>query len=1339
MAPSSNIHSNVVDKTAVTTPPALQIWRTQVLEGVLRGTLIFLLLALVAGTNTVLQDYRQAGSPHDQRLVLATAVVSLYILLTMLLTIVTVRRHMAYSRRAAVFLLAFYLVGAVGLAMTGLRGDGRIFLFTYIMLTAIFFDRRLSLWALLLSITTLILIASLLVTGIIHLPTGPIDNSTNPFSWLSGGLVFIWLAVTAIISLTYLMRRLEHSLAQTQSELHQRQQAEQSARESQEHLQQVNRILRTLSEVNQIIVRQSDRQQMLQSACDALVNYGGYAAVWVGLAESETTLHRVATAATHPTLLAHLNSATHLDTPACVRLAWQQRTPYMSQPQQGETLCADCTHCPLIGMILPSTAVGGSCTALPLTLRQDYGILVVYDTAKSLDNDISLLRELANDLAYALEKIEIEAQHRARENELAALYQIGLDLSARLDLPVLLHTIIERAAHLLAAPMGGLYLLQPDGQTLELVVIHHLPDYYLGMQLKLGQGLSGKVAQTGRPLIIDDYSTWAERAEFFREGSFRAIIGVPILWQERVIGVINLHDTQPGRFMVTDIETLKLFSIHAAIAIENARLFHTLQNREAQFRAVFEQNRDGIAIANPDGRYVMVNPAFCTQTGYSQEELQTMFVTDLLLPGIQPELFRHINQTGTPGQREAQLRRKDGRTFYALISGAPLHLETGHFTLGIVHDITQQKRNETILRESEERFRALVENAAEGIVVLDANGLIQYIGPAEERLMGSKPEALLGQSAFANFHPDDLPHVWQVWHDGLQQPGVIVMLEYRARHEDGSWRSFEATGHNLLHDPRVAGIVVNYRDITARKQAEETIRQQEQDLRVLVEQMPIGIVTLDLNGIITDINPRGLEILGSPGRAHTIGLNALTLPPLVHAGISAVFIRVLQTGQQEALETWYTSLWGTDAASPVAYLLIRVVPHFNGSNQQIGLIAMIEDLTQRMQAEEGMRQMQKLESLGVLAGGVAHDFNNLLVAMLGQTSLALAKMKSNCPARPHIEKAITAAEHAAQLTQQLLAYSGRGRFQVAPLDFNQLIKENLNLFEATIPRHIHLQTQFADTLPLLVADVSQMQQVVMNLIINAAEAIGDQPGTISVTTNLYPESTPDRDYWQYVVMPAVAGPYVTLEIGDTGAGILPEMLPRIFDPFFTTKQTGHGLGLAAVLGIIKGHQGGLWVHSEMQQGTVFRLLLPPQDTRPTKPVKSRVVVDTAVSIGLVLVIDDETAVYEAIHDMLSLEGIRTLSAANGQQGLTLYRQHQTDISLILLDLSMPGWSGNRTLQELRQINPAVPIILSSGYSENEAREQFADLGPTGFLPKPYATEDLVHIVKQFCSHNLSGA
>jgi PAS domain S-box-containing protein len=519
-----------------------------------------------------------------------------------------------------------------------------------------------------------------------------------------------------------------------------------------------------------------------------------------------------------------------------------------------------------------------------------------------------------------------------------------------------------------------------------------------------------------------------------------------------------------------------------------------------------------------------------------------------------------------------------------------------------------------------------------------------------------------------------------------------------------------------------------------RRQVEEALRVSEQQLRNIIDCMFAYVGLIDAAGKVIEANKTAIAASGL-SEQEIRGTPLVEVPSIRYSSrISTQFQNAIRQAAHGEVVRFDTEILVADS---LLTLDVGFSPLFDADGQVQQIVASGVDITARIKAEEAMRDAQKLESLGVLAGGVAHDFNNLLVAILGQTSLALAHLPAseNSPIRTAIEKAVVASRRAADLTRQLLAYSGRGTFEVKPLDLSRLVQENLHLLEVALPKNVELQFDLLPTLPPIEADTGQMQQVVMNLIINAAEAIGEKSGTVNIHTYSQIGNIEAGDDWQQISDPPAAKQYVILETQDDGVGMSRETIAKIFDPFFTTKFTGRGLGLSAVLGIVRGHKGGVWVKSEPGKGTTFRLFFPVSDGLPDEELTMpEPEISQPAGLGkarLVLVIDDEAQIREGIHDILELEGLETIGAPNGEAGIELYRARVNEIGLVLLDLSMPGLSGEATLEGLRAINPEVKVVLSSGYNQSETVQRFAGRGLAGFLQKPYDVQKLLQTVRKY--------
>ena len=394
------------------------------------------------------------------------------------------------------------------------------------------------------------------------------------------------------------------------------------------------------------------------------------------------------------------------------------------------------------------------------------------------------------------------------------------------------------------------------------------------------------------------------------------------------------------------------------------------------------------------------------------------------------------------------------------------------------------------------------------------------------------------------------------------------------------------------------------------------------------------------------------------------------------------------------------------------------------------LLLAVTDITERkwaedkrLQLERQMQQTQKLESLGVLAGGIAHDFNNLLTIVLGNASLALDELPQLSPARDSLQAIEKTSLRAAELCRQMLAYSGKGRFVIENIRLDDLIGEMISLFKASISKKAILNLNLKESLPPMRGDPSQIRQVVMNLVINASEAIGERSGVVTVSTGIM-ECAHDYLAEGYLDENLAEGTYVWLEISDTGCGMDHETQRRIFEPFFTTKFTGRGLGLSAVLGIVRGHRGTLRVYSEPGRGTTFKVLFPVVQEKRTSVVQPSVKSGEWKGVGTVLLVDDEESVRSLGARMLERIGFQTLIATDGQEALELYETRGKDIVLVLLDLTMPYMDGEEAFRQLRRTNPRVRVVMTSGYTEAEIAPRFAGKRLCCFLQKPYTLDTL---------------
>ena len=499
-------------------------------------------------------------------------------------------------------------------------------------------------------------------------------------------------------------------------------------------------------------------------------------------------------------------------------------------------------------------------------------------------------------------------------------------------------------------------------------------------------------------------------------------------------------------------------------------------------------------------------------------------------------------------------------------------------------------------------------------------------------------------------------------------------------------------------------------------------------LDAIVEFSEDAIVSKNLNGIILTWNKSAERMYGySP--SDVIGKPISILLPDDRSNEEAQILDRLRHG--ERVQHFETTRIRKDGK--IIHVSLAISPIFGEDGQILGASHVARDITERKQFEEQLRQTQRLESLGVLAGGIAHDFNNLLTGVLGNASLATELLPAGSAVQPFLRDITKATQRLSDLTRQLLAYSGKGTIALAPVNISELVQEISALIQSSIPKAVQVRLQLDEHVPPVHADPSQLQQVIMNLIINGAEAVPtDEIGSVTVSTS---SQLVDEPYISTVFSPGEihAGQYVCLEVHDTGKGIDLENLSRIFDPFFTTKTKGRGLGLAAVLGIVQSHKGAIKVYSQSGKGSTFKILLPA--LIQTEPARLSSMREDLRGSATVLVVDDEEVIRRVAKAALELYGYRVVLAEDGEQGVELYERMSQEIQVIVLDWMMPRMNGEEAFRRLRLIRPDVRVILTSGYSDSEAMSKFAGKDLAGFLKKPYSAVGLGEMVKRALTDN----
>lgn len=612
-----------------------------------------------------------------------------------------------------------------------------------------------------------------------------------------------------------------------------------------------------------------------------------------------------------------------------------------------------------------------------------------------------------------------------------------------------------------------------------------------------------------------------------------------------------------------------------------------------------------------------------------------------------------------------------------------------------------------------QQLEDLIENAADAIFLGNQQGDITYANKAAADLCGYTNAEFLGcniKSLFCDRELENKP----LRYDLLAQ-GITVTTERSLKRKDGSPVVVEMNSRRLLDGTYHTFI----RNISARKEIEAALHLSEEKFSRAFTLSPDAIAINRLeDGVYIAINQGFTHILGWT-EADVVGRSSLS--PELNIWCNPEDRQRLTAALQTAGEVTHfeAPFRSKDGRTVIGQMSARVLE----INHEMCLLSVSRDMTERITAQEKQRELeqrflqtQKLESMGVLAGGIAHDFNNILMAIIGNAELALRRLKPESPAVANLQNIENSATRAADLAKQMLAYSGKGKFVIESLDLNHLIEEMLHILEVSISKKAVLRLNGFQPLPAIDADATQMRQIIMNLVINASEAIGDKSGVIAITTGCM---DCDQSYLKGVWLDENLsdGLYVYLEIADTGCGMNKEISAKLFDPFFTTKFTGRGLGLAAVLGIIRGHQGAIKIYSEEGKGSTFKILLPSSN-RPAELFNGKKHADDWQGSGTVLLVDDEETVRGIGTEMLKELGFSVITAQDGREALAAFEKHP-EISVVILDLTMPHMDGEQCFRELRAIQPDVKVIISSGYNEYEVSQKFVGKGLAGFIQKPY--------------------
>jgi len=755
----------------------------------------------------------------------------------------------------------------------------------------------------------------------------------------------------------------------------------------------------------------------------------------------------------------------------------------------------------------------------------------------------------------------------------------------------------------------------------------------------------------------------------------------------------------------------------------SSRLFAPLSPEQA---ALLEWSPNAELVLDRDFRIRYVNQAALVYGRFDREALIGCSVWQCY-PTLEGSIFHQACQsvltTGTPSNFERYDEELDGwQSVYAFPADGGV--------IAVLEDITERRRAERTLLESEAALSRAQEVAGIGSFSVVRPGDIRLSAQAY-RLLGLDPtvDAIDIQTVRAMLAPSD-PERWGAL-SARTPVGDDIAMDFTVTRRDGGTIILYVLARVLKQN---AGEPVTLfgtaQDVTAQRHALEALRRREETLRLAQEAANIGSFEFDLR---TEVMFRSDQLLRMMGIEPTTDGRALvgSLPrfDFVHpddrATVQDAWNKVVSNGERQTIRLRTFRADGAERHMSWSAMLVR-----DRSGAPARIVGTEVDITdqvrsdeERARVESHLQQAQKLESLGVLAGGIAHDFNNLLVGILGNASLALMDLEPGAEARQSIAEIEQAAQRAAELTRQLLAYAGKGRYVVETADATAVISEMMSLLRTAISRNASLQMDLTTSLPSIDVDVNQFRQVVMNLVTNASDALDTKPGLVSIRTGRQEIS---REYLAGCApgSDAQPGTFTYVEVHDNGSGMDEATRVRIFEPFFSTKFTGRGLGLAATMGIMRSHHGAIRVYSEVGSGTSIKLLFPSSAQSGSAGIHTGARAEEWQSGGQILVVDDEDSVRAVASALLRRRGFRTQEASDGAKALDIFRVEPNAFDLVLLDLTMPNMNGEETLRALRQVNPSVNVLLMSGYNEQDVTRLFAGRELSGFLQKPFRAEEL---------------
>jgi PAS domain S-box-containing protein len=953
------------------------------------------------------------------------------------------------------------------------------------------------------------------------------------------------------------------------------------------------------------------------------------------------------------------------------------------------------------------------------------------------------MRDKTSERANSSESLRKTKQTQGKERE--ALPQIATQLITASGIGALSDRILDTALAIMRADLASIQMIHPErGATGELKLLGHRGFSPQAAERWEWVGVDsrttcGEALRTGRRVIVPDvrncdFMAGSEDLEAFLDAGIRGAQSVPLVSRSgALLGMVTTYWRRPHDLSARELGALDILARLAADVIERVRDEEVSRENQQRLASIYDTITDVIfhLAVEPDGqcRFVSVNAAFLRITGLNREAVVGKTVNDVIPePSLSIVLGKYrqaIEERATVLWEETS-DYPSGR-LTGEVSITPVLDKTGRCThlVGSVHDITERKRAETELRESEERFRQMADVVPVMIWITGPDKLCSFVNKRWLDFTGRSMEQELGSGWSNGLHPEDREKCLATYESSFDARRSYQM-ECRFRRTDGEYRWILDNGVPLYRDGEFVGFIGSCIDITGQKSIEGRLRANEAHLMNAQRLAKLGSWERDEVTGGTELSDEMLSILGMPNHSPGTLVEFLNyVHPEDKKSVWEGALRARSTGEPGVGEY---RIIRADGEVRFVRSVLEAIRNERGA--VVRVVGATQDITDLKRAEEEASAHQKLESVGTLASGIAHDFNNLLGGVLAHADLALGELAAGSSPEEELRAIRNAAMRGSEVVRELMIYAGKDTETRGSVDVSKIVTEMLELLRVSVSKHATLVTHLGPDLPAVNTNSAQIRQIVMNLVVNASEALGERDGIIRVTTT---RMQVGKDSSVEKANGLAYEDYIQLEVSDTGSGMSAETQARVFDPFFTTKSAGHGLGLAVVDGIVRSLHGKIHLASEPGKGTTFQILLPCDRTAipaPSSPAKEAV---PSSDSATVLVVEDEEILRQAAAKGLRKRGFEVLEAASGSAAMEVLRASGSRIDVILLDMTFPGNSIHEVVGEYAKARPDSRVVLTSAYSEEMARATMSAPQIRAFIRKPFRLADLVKTLRDTLS------